>query len=101
MKYLVRKSVVHVVGQIWMPGITAGQTYDLDSYALGNARDDEGKLTRESVQRWLDTHAGDFSSVTDFWASLEDDNGETVEIPWQDEESEVTFNGCMFPEDDD
>jgi hypothetical protein len=125
-RYTVRKSVVRVIGQIWMPSTTAAQTYELSDYDVDNARDDEGKITRESVQRWLDTHAGDFASVTDFEASIEDDrqcgrhggtwgadetcqdctfedgtvrpkpaDTVTVDIPWADEESELTFSGCM------
>jgi hypothetical protein len=99
-KYTVRKSVIRVIGQIWMPATTAATTYELDSYAVGNARDDEGRITRESVQRWLDTHAGDFQSVTDFEASIEDGDT-TVDIPWADEDSELTFGDCTNDYDED
>jgi hypothetical protein len=99
MRYTVRKSVVRVLGKLWMPNATAAQTYELSTYDVENARDDEGKITRESVQGWLDTHAGDFSSITDFEASVEDGD-DTVDIPWADEANEVEFNGCMFGDED-
>lgn len=99
MKYLVRTSVVHVIGTIWMPSVTCAQTYMLSNYDVENARDEAGTVTRESVRRWLDTHAGDFASITDFEASIEDGEN-TVDIPWTDEESELTFGDCMYPEED-
>ena len=98
MKYIVRKSIVQVVGHIWMPNVQAAQDHVLDSYDVDNARDDEGNITRDSVQRWLDTHAGDFSSVDDFWASIEND-GDTVEIPWENEDNEFAYNDAMYPYD--
>lgn len=99
MRYVVRKSVIHVLGTIWMPSVTAGQELTLTDYDLNNARDDDGKLTRESVARWLDMHAGDFAGITDFWASLEDGEN-TVEIPWKSEDSEPEFNGSVHSDDE-
>jgi hypothetical protein len=100
MRYTVRKSEVRVIGTMWMPMSTGATVYDLDSYAVGNARDQAGAITRESVQAWLDTHAGDFSNVIDFEASIEDGDV-TVDIPWADEDSELTFGDCMYPSEDD
>lgn len=100
MKYVVRKSVVQVVGKIWMPNsVPVAQDFELSDHDVNNARDDEGKVTRESVQRWLDTHAGDFSSITDFCASIEDGDA-TIDIPWESEESEMTYGECMFGDGD-
>jgi len=97
MKYTVRKSIINIVGGIWMPyGAKAATTIECSQYDVENMRDDDGKVTRESVEQWLTTHSGDFSSVIDFSASLEDEN-DTVEIPWQDEENEMAFCDCMFP----
>ncbi len=93
MRYTVRKSVVRVIGRIWMPAIMAAQQIELSSYDLDNAKDEQGNLTRESVDRWLSTHTGDFQSVKDFYASLEVGD-QTVEIPWADEESEFTYSDC-------
>lgn len=99
MRYVVTRNVVQVIGTIWMPmGPTFAQDYDLSSYDLENARDGDGNLTRESVQGWLDTHAGDFSHVADFSADLED--GSThVEIPWSSEDSGMAYWECMDPGD--
>lgn len=92
MRYVVTQSVVRVVGHIWMPwGITCAQQYTLSGYDLENV----GEPTRENVDTWLSTHAGDFREILDFEASLEVD-GETVDIPWAQEESELTYNDCMY-----
>jgi len=96
MRYTVTRSVVRVVGRIWMPNVVAAMDYTLDGYAMDNARDEDGKLTRESVERWLDRNAGDFAEIIDFEGDLED--GTThVDIPWADEDNEWTYNDCMFP----
>jgi len=101
MKYTIRKSLVRIVGGIWMPyGAICAIELNLSAYDIENARNENGKLTRESVERWVVTHSGDFSSVLDFYASIED--GETtVEIPWKDEENEGTYWDCMAPSYDD
>jgi hypothetical protein len=99
MRYTVRKSVVQVIGKIWMPSVTAAQVHELSALEVNHVRDGYGKITRESVQRYLDMHARDFASVDDFYASIEDGD-ETVEIEWEHEESELTYNGCMFPDED-
>lgn len=62
-------------------------------------RDDDGRITRESLERWLDCHAGDFSEIIDFYASIEDGDL-SIDLPWSSEESEITFNGAMYSEDD-
>jgi hypothetical protein len=60
----VRRAYVDVVGPIWMPPIQAASTYKLSDYDLENV----GEFTRENIERWLCTHAGDFQHVTDFHA---------------------------------
>lgn len=97
MRYLVTKSIVNVIGKIWMPSITAAQTYTLNSFEVENATDEEGNITRKSVENWLNSHAGDFASITDFEADIAVGDKDIV-IPWEDEESEVTYNDCMFSE---
>lgn len=86
----VRRAYVEVVGAIWMPTTTAATRYELSGYDLENI----GEFTRENVDKWLSTHAGDFQSIQDFHAVC----GE-AEIPWADEESELTFADCMYPEE--
>ena len=93
MRYTVRKSVVRVIGRIWMPAVVASMQYTLSDYDVDNCKDDQGNLTRESVEQWLCTHSGDFQSVQDFYASLEV-GSETVEIDWASEESEFTYSDC-------
>ena len=99
MKYLVERSEIDVVGYIWQPNVGLCATQIRVDYQVTDLRDDDGKITRDSVQSWLDTHAGDFSEITDFQASIECD-GETVEIDWRDEESGFTFNDAMYPCED-
>ena len=86
----VRSAFVDVVGPIWMPPIQAASTYKLSDYDLENI----GEFTRENIERWLCTHAGDFQYVTDFHAVCG-----TTEIQWASEESELQFSDCMYPSD--
>lgn len=96
MRYTVRKLIIHVIGNIWQPGVgVCAMPFTLSDYDLRNI----GEPTRDNVEDWLTSHAGDFSRVLDFYASLEVGN-ETVEIPWHDEESECTFGDCMYPCED-
>lgn len=99
MKYLVERSEINVVGYIWQPGIGPCATTIRVDYQVTDMRDEDGRITRDSVQSWLDTHAGDFSEIIDFRASVECD-GETVDIDWSDEGNEMTFNDCMFGQED-
>ena len=95
MKYTVRKSIIEIVGGIWWPmGATCAQTQTLSAYDVENCKDDNGEITRESVERWVMTHSGDFSSVKDFHASLEVGD-KTIEIPWVTEEGEIAFLDCV------
>lgn len=99
MRYTVRKSIVRIIGNLWMPQCPAATQVEVTSYDLENMRDDDGKLTRDSVEQWVMTHSGDFSSVTDFYASLEDGEA-TVEIPWSSEENELAWGDAMHPAED-
>jgi len=102
MQYTVTKSIVQIIGGIWWPmGALCATQLELTAHDLENARDLEGNLTRESVEQWVATHSGDFSSVKDFRADLHDDktNSEVV-FEWEREDSEVDFITCMFGEED-
>ena len=87
-RYMVERNFVQVIGMIWQP--MAGQCameYTLSPHDVASM----GDFTRDTVQRWLDTHAGDFQSIDDFRASVGND-----EIEWASEESELTYNDCTF-----
>ena len=73
-----------------LPRVICGQQLTATSYDLENMRDDNGKITRESVANWLTCHSGDFSEVLDFSASLED-GAESIDIPWATEEGELAY----------
>ena len=98
MKYTVRKSVIYVVGKIWMPAITCSQQITVNAYDVGHLRDGSGKITRESVEQWLDKHTGDFRSVQDFSASIEDGDI-TIDIPWASEDGEMAYLDTLPSED--
>lgn len=98
MKYLVRKSIVQIIGRIWMPPIICAQEKILSGYDIENIRDRvEPGITRRNVEDWLGCSAGDFQSVDDFSASIEDGDT-TVDIGWESEESEFTYSDCMYAE---
>ncbi len=99
MRYTVRESFVEVVGSIWQPncGLCAYR-YNLMPHDVQNL-ERNGRITRNTVQLWIDSHAGDFQHIEDFRASIEPINPAkpTVEIPWKSEENEMVFNDCMYP----
>lgn len=99
MKYTVRTSVIDVIGRIWMPSTVAATTLTLSGYDVENARDDDGAITRESVEDWLNKNAGDFAEIIDFAASIEDGDA-TVLIDWSDDESLLIFGDLMYPAED-
>jgi len=96
MKYLVRKSVVAVVGGIWMPpGAICAYDYTLTDHDVANIKDrGDGAITRDALDEWLGCHAGDFSSIKDFSASIEDGD-ESIEIPWATEDGECAYLDCF------
>lgn len=97
MIYTVKKSFIHVLGYIWMPNIQCSQVINLCQYDIDNMRNEEGTITRDDVEDWLGSHAGDFQSITDFYASIED-NDTSIEIAWNNEENEFSFNDNMYQE---
>lgn len=99
MRYTVRESYVQVVGSIWMPKVTCGQEKILSQYDIDNIRDRvEPGITRANVEDWLTCNSGDFSSVDDFSASIED-GGNTINIPWASEEGEFAYVDCVYTDD--
>jgi len=87
MKFTIERNWIEVIGVIWLPPITCAKRIDLSPYDMENI----GEPTRENVEQWLCTHAGDFQSITDFHAIV----GET-DIPWATEENEFTYFDCMW-----
>ena len=86
-RYTVVTYTVDVLGKGWY-GQTIAMRYTLSAW------DREGMPeTRDGVQAWLDRHAGDFASVTDFSASLAE-----TEIYWGSAKNEDAFLDIMYPE---
>ena len=98
MKYA--RSEIDVIGPIWMPPTVAATTYPVTAHDVASMTGDDGTVTRESVALWLDSHSGDFRAVTDFHASIEV-GPDTVDIPWQSEDSAEVFADCIWPDDDE
>lgn len=90
MKFTIERSWVNVVGKGWY-GQTIATTYNLSSYDLKNI----GEETRENVERWLGSHAGDFQKVEDFRAVLKNSV-----VEWGTIEGELSFMDCMNPSED-
>ena len=98
-RYIVRRSYVIILGKIWMPMAPASLQKDLSSYDIENIRgysrhlsgDDNGPITREGFEHWLMLNSGDFSSVDDFKASIEDGD-QTIDYDWsKGEDSECAY----------
>lgn len=90
MRYTVKKSVIDVVGKIWLPAVTCSMRYTVSAHDVENMRDDDGKITRDSVDQWLACHSGDFQSVQDFRASIEDVD-KTVDIEFSTEDGYLAY----------
>ena len=93
MRYLVERNFVQVIGTIWQPGAAqCAMEYPLSPHDVANI----GRFTRANVETWLSAHSGDFQSIDDFRASVGDG-----EIDWESEESEFTYNDCVFPAEEE
>lgn len=101
MRYQTRVSKVDVIGQIWQPGIGAcAMSYDIpDSALAGIRKQGRGKYTRAAVEDWLSARTGGFQSVEDFRVTISDDKGRDFDSDFRKEESELTWNDCMFPDE--
>lgn len=94
MKQLRSYSFINVLGKIWMPRVTAAQYISLRQYDIDNMQDEDGNITRDSIEDWLCIHAGDFSSIIDFHADIETDKGNIL-IDWANEDSDMIYGDCM------
>jgi|ERR1700733_15561695 len=108
-KILVRRSYVDMIGLIWMPPVMCSMRKELDSHDIESIRGYSEvvsetpvqlwgphiqRITREGLEHWLLLNSGDFQSVTDFSASIEDGYF-TTEFPWENEESGLIFSDCQ------
>ena len=92
MRYGVLVSEVHIVGELWYGG-TATTTRKLSEYDVANIEGyaDGEPIDRDAVDRWMRSNVGDFQDIIDFYATIETQDGETIEIPWGNEENELTW----------
>ena len=86
MRYMVELNFVNVVGKGWY-GQSMAYTYDLGKHELECI----GDFTRENVEQWLGTHAGDFQSILDFEATAGD-----AWIEFSTDEGSMAYADC-FP----
>jgi hypothetical protein len=103
MIYTVRKDFVRVLGNGWLAFNRFGNPSHPYPSMAGEILLRESDLeqigdflTRSNIDRWLATNSGDFSSITDWSASI----GEH-EIPFEREESESVYYDMTdpFPEE--
>ena len=85
---------IRVMGKIWLPPISASYVYTLSPYDEENI----GKLTRENVENWLRTHAGDFQEILDFEVTVEE---HIVKETIAEEQSEAYFLSSQFPDEEE
>lgn len=97
MRYAV--SHVSVIGHIWMPNCVCAYDYPISEHDVEMMRNEDGTITREDVEDWLSSHAGDFQSVDDFSAIIGDGEN-TLEFGWSDDENEGTYQDCMFGDEE-
>lgn len=86
---------VLVIGKLWLPVVQAAMVVRIDRFDMESVTDEDGKVTRDSVERWLLLHAtGDFQFVDDFAASV---GGE--EFGWKDPDNQYVFDALMEGEE--
>lgn len=93
----IRKSYIHIIGELWYPG-TGATTLTASDHDLENMQDDDGAYTRESIDNWIGAHSGDFQSVTDWSADLSLSNGVDIEFPFENKKNEFAFSDIMYGE---
>ena len=93
--YTVEVNEIQVLGTLWIGG-TAAITYKLRSYDIKNMTNyPDAGLTRDNVEGWLDSHAGDFQGIIDFRADIG-----PWESDWEKEDSEILWHDCMYGEEE-
>jgi hypothetical protein len=96
--YTVHKSIIQVLGRIWLPPVVCAMDIELGEYEIGNMI----TLDREGVLNYLYTHCGDFQEIIDFRADLYNHYDKAnVVIEWESPESEYTYNDCMYPSEEE
>jgi hypothetical protein len=91
MKTLVLSSFINILGEAWM-GESVAYIKTLKNKDIIALLDDNNIITRESVQKWINSNTGDFSFIKDFYADIEHPNGETIIINWNYEMNRYNFN---------
>jgi hypothetical protein len=99
MIYTVRKDFVRVLGNGWLSFDRNGfpaKPYPSMAGEIPLTESDLKQigdyLTRANIEHWLATNSGDFSSITDWSASIG-----SLEIPFLDDENEMTYNDITDP----
>jgi hypothetical protein len=101
MRRMVITSFVRIVGKLWLPMCDAAQERILTAYDINNIRAyGDGHITRDAVEHWVMLNTGDFSTITDFMAEIED-GSQSYEFDWAIDDSEFVYCDCMFPEPED
>lgn len=102
MRYQVRKSYVIIIGKNWY-GQTCSLEKNLTDHDLCNIsaenitleKPNPKNITRDTIEQWLTSNSGDFSSVDDFKASISLATGEDFDLDFSKEESEMTYANTL------
>ena len=92
--YTVMENYVEVIGRIWQPNTEAYMRYTLSPHDIESLKTN-GVITRDSIALWLDSHAGDFQSITDFHADIDSEN---LEFDWSNKENNYRVLEILFPD---
>ena len=95
MRYTVTKSLIRVLGKIWMPSILAAQTKELNYFDIKDLLRGRETFNRDDILEWLYKNAGDFQQIVDFEADIELPNGENLIVEWLNEENSYKYYECV------
>jgi len=86
-----RVDEIFVIGTLWLPPVKYATVEVLTPHELEDIKNNFGPVTRDTIKKWLESQATDFSTIIDFNANL---SSLGLIIPWLNgEESE-----CMWEE---
>ena len=93
--YIVHENYVQVIGKTWA-GYEGLYQYPITAQDIETMAGATQSIKRADVAKWLKTHAGDFQSITDFHAMIDNaPGGSSVEFPWWNKENEELYENMQ------
>jgi len=93
---VVHKNYVNIIGRIWMPPVIGALDKHLSPSDIKSMVNEDGTITKEDVKDWVNKNSGDFQTVLDFEALIDDAPQGPLEIDWAKDESGAIWDNCMF-----